>query len=79
MKITKEEVNTVMIEYRDITNYPCYVSVTDWVNGEGYDITVSGKRYEKTLSLTYDEVLALNLGISALGLDIIKDENKCVR
>jgi len=72
MKITKEKVNTVIIEYRDITNHQCYVSVTDWVNGEGYDITVSGKGYEKTLSLTYEEVLALNLGISALGLDIIE-------
>ena len=70
MNIKKEKVNTILVEYKDIANNNCYVSVTEWANGEGYDITVSSKCSEKTFILHYDEVMALNLGINALSLNL---------
>ena len=38
-----------------------YMEVTEWSNGEGYDITVSSKQGEQRFSLTHGEIALLQV------------------
>ena len=46
-----------------------YLQVTDWSNGEGYDISISDMNGEKSFSLTYGQNIALETCIKALNPD----------
>ena len=37
-----------------------FIEVTRWVNSEGIDITINSNRQEKSFSLTYGELEAIN-------------------
>ena len=37
-----------------------FIEVTQWVNGEGIDITIHSNRQDKSFSLTYGELDAVN-------------------
>lgn len=37
-----------------------FIEVTQWVNGEGIDITINSNGQEKLFSLTYGELEAIN-------------------
>lgn len=58
-KFTTRKVDTRLLEYKD---YLCSkeksVSVTDWVNGEGYDICWTGEDGQQMVSLTHGDVKA---------------------
>lgn len=52
--------------YDNLNNY-CYmaeendfIEVTDWTNGEGYDIHICNKGENKYISLTHGEIDAIN-------------------
>jgi hypothetical protein len=60
MKVEEDKVWTTMVEFKDLLGHSGddnrFVSVTDWINGEGFDIEVDGK---PMLSLTSTEAEAL--------------------
>lgn len=43
-----------------------FIEVTEWTNGEGFDITISNKSGEKLTSMTYGEYKALKKVIKFL-------------
>lgn len=43
-----------------------YIEVTEWANGEGYDITIQCKYETKSFSLHIDELEAINYLTRAL-------------
>lgn len=60
-------------KYTELRPY-CYlaadgdlIEVTEWINGEGYDITIISKHGDRHLSLTDGELQALNVLINYQG------------
>jgi len=43
-----------------------YIEVTEWTNGEGFDITISDKSGDRITSMTYGEYKALKKVIKFL-------------
>lgn len=41
-------------------NDSSFIEVTEWANGEGYDITIEGNDQSKIFSLHYTELEAIN-------------------
>lgn len=37
-----------------------YIEITEWTNGEGWDINISTSNETKTISLHYDELYAID-------------------
>jgi len=68
-KIQKTEVDNIIIPFTDIGGKDCYVSVTEWANGEGYDISIEDGNVQ-TIQLHMDSLNALNVAIGMLQLNI---------
>lgn len=63
------DVKNTIISFKDIGMKDCYVSVTEWANGEGFDIEVNDGSTQ-TISLHYDSFYAINAAINLMGLNI---------
>lgn len=64
--------------YDDLQKYDClknkssFIEITEWTNGEGWDITID----EKIFSLTYGELEAIKYLTRALDYESNKVKNK---
>lgn len=64
--------------YDDLQKYDClknkssFIEITEWTNGEGWDITID----EKIFSLTYGELEAIKYLTRALYYESDKVKNK---
>lgn len=64
--------------YDDLQKYDClknkssFIEITEWTNGEGWDITID----EKIFSLTYGELEAIKYLTKALDYESDKVKNK---
>lgn len=58
MKIESTKVTSKSIYFKSFFDKNAFVTMTEWANGEGYDITVSCKE-AKTFSLSCEELDAL--------------------
>ena len=47
-------------DYLKNTDENAFIEVTEWSNGEGYDITIETKNDNKLISLTNGELEAIN-------------------
>lgn len=47
-------------DYLKNTDENAFIEVTEWSNGEGYDITIETKNDSKLISLTNGELEAIN-------------------
>jgi len=64
-KEQEKEVLSRSFKCNDIIHGDNYIIVTDWTNGEGYDIEIEpGKGYTQKLSLTREQIKDL-IGIMA--------------
>lgn len=74
MKERKIEINTRKSASCDLSLFDClakeesFVEVTEWANGEGYDITIDSKM----ISLSYGELDAINYLVKSLEHEIYK-------
>lgn len=58
-KISIKKVKTIsdyLHKYEPMSDRSSFISVTEWANGEGWDISIN----ERSLSLTYGELRAIN-------------------
>lgn len=58
----RKSVNCPMSKFTHTTDNGSFVEVTEWTNGEGWDITIN----EKNFSLHYDELDAINYLVNVL-------------
>lgn len=64
--------------YDDLQKYDClknkssFIEITEWTNGEGWDITID----EKMFNLTYGELEAINYLVKALDYESDKVKDK---
>ena len=58
----RKSVNDSLYKYDILAKEDSYIEVTDWTNGEGWDITIDNK----LISLTYGELEAINHLINLL-------------
>lgn len=72
MKIQSEKVDNIIIPFKDISDKECFVSVTEWVNGEGYDVTIDDGNVQ-TIQIHMDSLSALNIATEMLKLKISED------
>ena len=61
-KNTRKSVSDDLSKYDYLRNTDenAFIEVTEWVSGEGYDITIETKNGSKLLSLTNGELEAIN-------------------
>lgn len=53
-------------DYLKNTDENAFIEVTEWSNGEGYDITIETKNDNKLISLTNGELEAINYLVKTL-------------
>lgn len=58
----RKSVNDSLYKYDILSKEDSYIEVTEWTNGEGWDITIDNK----LISLTYGELEAINHLINLL-------------
>lgn len=58
----RKSVNDSLYKYDILAKEDSYIEVTEWTNGEGWDITIDNK----LISLTYGELEAINHLINLL-------------
>lgn len=72
------KINNKKSIYDDLQKYDClkskssFIEITEWTNGEGWDITID----EKIFSLTYGELEAINYLVKALDYESDKVKDK---
>jgi len=71
MKIEKNKVENVSVSYKLFSN-DSHMIVSEWMNGEGYDICVQNELGTNTIQLHYSDIDALNLCIASLNLKLIE-------
>lgn len=60
MKIEKHQVDTFSLEYKSIYgDKHSMVSITDWRNGDGVDVTIDSNDMKLIFSLTHEDMNAL--------------------
>lgn len=62
-KTTRKSINDDLSNYCCMANESDYIEVTEWTNGEGYDITIKEK---PVISLTHGELDAINYLVNSL-------------
>lgn len=58
----RKSVNDNLYKYDILSKEDSYIEITEWTNGEGWDITIDNK----LISLTYGELEAINHLINLL-------------
>ena len=72
------KINNKKSIYDDLQKYDClkskssFIEITEWTNGEGWDIAIN----EKTFNLTYGELEAINYLVKALDYESDKVKDK---
>ena len=69
----RKSVNSPLKNYDHLCNCDDFIEVTEWINGEGYDITIETKTNTKLYSLTHGELEAINHLIKSLEYNDYKD------
>ena len=61
-KNTRKAINDDLSKYDYLLNKDdhSFIEVTEWTNGEGFDITIETKTISKLISLTIGELEAIN-------------------
>lgn len=61
-KNTRKSVSDDLSKYDYLrnTDETAFIEITEWTNGEGYDITIETKNDSKLISLTNGELEAIN-------------------
>lgn len=59
---SRKSVNDKLKRYDYLAKDEEYIEVTEWTNGEGYDITIN----DKTISLTEGQLNAINYLVKSL-------------
>jgi hypothetical protein len=73
MKIgSRKSINDDLQKYDHLKNKFSLIEITEWTNGEGWDIAIN----EKMLNLTYGELEAINYLIKALDYESNKVKDK---
>ncbi len=68
--VRTETTKAVTVEYKDIEGKMCYVTVTEWGNGEGWDISMEEKGNSSIFQLHYNNLSAINLAVEKLNLGV---------
>lgn len=61
----RKSVNDKLRKYCHLAKDSDFIEVTEWVNGEGWDITINNR----VISLTYGELKAINYLTEALDIE----------
>lgn len=61
----RKSVNDKLRKYCHLAKDSDFIEVTEWVNGEGWDITIN----DRVISLTYGELEAINYLTKALDIE----------
>lgn len=68
MKVTRDKVDCVHVEFDDDK----FVAVTEWANGEGWDVDMDGQRF----GVSWEEWDALCMAITMLRNNVSLDVDK---
>ena len=63
-KINRKSINAKLSKFDILANKDAFIEVTEWVNGEGFDITIN----DKIFSLTHGQLKAINYLTQTLDL-----------
>lgn len=63
--VKRKSVNDKLRKYCHLAKDSDFIEVTEWVNGEGWDITIN----DRVISLTYGELEAINYLTKALDIE----------
>ena len=71
-KSTRKSVSDSLSKYDYLVNKDehSFIEVTEWANGEGFDITIETKDKSRLMSLTIGELEAINYLIKSLDYGI---------
>lgn len=73
MKIgSRKSINDDLQKYDPLKNKSSFIEITEWTNGEGWDIAIN----EKMFNLTYGELEAINYLVKALDYESDKVKDK---
>jgi len=73
MKIgSRKSINDDLQKYDYLKNKSSFIEITEWTNGEGWDIAIN----EKMFNLTYGELEAINYLTKVLDYESNKVKNK---
>lgn len=73
MKIgSRKSINDDLQKYDYLKNKSSFIEITEWTNGEGWDIAIN----EKMFNLTYGELEAINYLTKALDYEFNKVKDK---
>jgi hypothetical protein len=73
MKIdSRKSINDDLQKYDHLKNKSSFIEITEWTNGEGWDIAIN----EKMINLTYGELEAINYLTKALDYESDKVKDK---
>ena len=73
MKInSRKSINDDLQKYDHLKNNSSFIEITEWTNGEGWDIAIN----ERIFNLTYGELEAINYLIKALDYESNKVKDK---
>lgn len=73
MKIgSRKSIYDDLQKYDPLKNKSSFIEITEWTNGEGWDIAIN----EKTFNLTYGELEAINYLVKALDYESDKVKDK---
>lgn len=69
----RKSVNSTLKNYDYLCKDDDFIEITEWTNGEGYDISIETKSNTKFYSLTHGELEAINHLIKSLEYNDHKD------
>lgn len=69
----RKSVNSSLKNYDYLCKDDDFIEITEWTNGEGYDISIETKSNTKFYSLTHGELEAINRLIKSLKYNDYKD------
>lgn len=73
MKIgSRKSISDDLQKYDHLKNKSSFIEITEWTNGEGWDIAIN----EKMINLTYGELEAINYLTKALDYEFNKVKDK---
>jgi len=69
---SRKSISDDLQKYDHLKNKSSFIEITEWTNGEGWDIAIN----EKMFNLTYGELEAINYLIKALDYESNKVKDK---
>lgn len=69
---SRKSINDDLQKYDPLKNKSSFIEITEWTNGEGWDIAIN----ERIFNLTYGELEAINYLIKALDYESNKVKDK---